>query len=130
MIRFSALIANLGIFIVPLTAVLGAALWNMATYIWAQRHGQVCDDLTLENINECSTLVQIVGMSATIAGLVAGLSRVDPGNPTSLVAAMGLAFWGTYFALAVAGLCRVFIMVAPYLNKLRRTEKAAAEVKG
>lgn len=120
MIRYHALLLNLGVFLWPLTAVLGVALYHAGSFVWKLLKGQGGDALELDIINECGTLSQLVGMGGTIAGLVDGLSKIDPNNPSSLaslVAAMALAFWTTYFGLATAICCRVFIMLVPYMEQ-------------
>lgn len=120
MIRYYALILNLGVFFWPLTAVLAVALYHAGSFVWKLLKGEAGDALELEIINECGTLSQLVGMGGTIAGLVDGLSKIDPSNPSSLaslVAAMALAFWTTYFGLATAICCRVFIMAVPYMEQ-------------
>lgn len=133
-IHFKALLAHMGIFFWPLTAILAVALWNMASYTWDRWTGQSGDTLMLETINECGTLSQLVGMGGTIAGLIEGIAKMDPANATSisgLVAAMSLAFWCTYFGLITAIFSRMFLMYAPHLKKLSRIGKprvAAKEV--
>ena len=120
MIRYHALLLNLGIFLWPLTAELGVALYHAGAYVWVLLKGEGDGALELEIINECGTLSQLIGMGGTIAGLVDGLSKIDPGNPASLaslVSAMALAFWTTYFGLATAICCRVFVMAVPYMER-------------
>ena len=119
-IRYHALLENLGVFLWPLTAVLCVALYHAGSFVWKLLKRQAGNSLELEIINECGTLSQLVGMGGTIAGLVDGLSKIDPNNPSSLaslVAAMALAFWTTYFGLATAICCRVFIMAVPYMEQ-------------
>lgn len=132
MIRYHALILNLGVFFWPLTAVLGVALYHAGSFVWKLLKGEAGDDLELDIINECGTLSQLVGMGGTIAGLVEGLSKIDPSNPASLaslVAAMALAFWTTYFGLATAICCRVFIMAVPYMEQWSGVESKMLTVK-
>ena len=126
MISFAKLSANLGIFIWPLTGVLGVALWHMASYAWAQLAGRGGESQTLDTITQCGTLAQLVGMLGTIAGLVEGLAQIDPGNVASLghlVSCMALAFWTTYFGLGTALIARAFIMYAPYMKPLSASKK-------
>lgn len=129
MINFSGLLANLGVFFWPLTAILGVALYNSASYLWVLAAGKGGGELARDIVVECATLSQLVGMGGTIAGLVTGLSLVDPGNPATLAnltAAMALAFYTTYFGLATAIGCRTVVMFGPYLERQRVGRQAPA----